>query len=153
MITSKQALKNLEIQFAEYVSGKRKKFDLAKLGVHADLRELTGTSLQKSVWLELLNIPYGTTVTYSDLAKRVGKPKAVRAVASAVGKNPLCVIIPCHRVLPKNQKKTHTKTKINDQDETKDEEMLDVGQYSLGKAIKEKLLFLEGVISYDGALS
>jgi O-6-methylguanine DNA methyltransferase len=144
-ITSKQALKNLNAQFSEYVKGKRKKFDLRKIGVHADLRELVGTALQKSVWLELMNIPYGEVISYKEFAKRVGNPKAVRAVASAVGDNPLCIVIPCHRVLPKgsvarlrsslrNKNNLKTKTKIN------------VGGYALGAGIKEALLKIEGVI-------
>lgn len=61
-----------------------------------------GTKLQRKVWDELLKIPYGTTISYSDLATRVKKPSAVRAVASACGKNPIPLIIPCHRVVGKN---------------------------------------------------
>lgn len=58
-----------------------------------------GTPFQKKVWLALTNIPKGTTVTYKELAKRVGKPRAIRAVANAVGANKLLVKIPCHRVI------------------------------------------------------
>ena len=61
-----------------------------------------GTELQRKVWEELMNIPYGTTITYSDLASRVKNPDAVRAVASACGKNPIPLIIPCHRVVSKD---------------------------------------------------
>ena len=118
--------KSLERQFAEYVDGKRKKFDLKELGLHTDLRELKGTELQKRVWLELLKIPYGTVLTYSELAQRVGKLKAVRAVASAVASNPLYIIIPCHRVVPKMSKT--------------------VGNYALGIDLKKILLRIEGVI-------
>lgn len=57
------------------------------------------TDLQKKVWLELCNIKKGEVVTYSELAKRVGKPKAVRTVATAVGKNPFLPDVPCHRVV------------------------------------------------------
>lgn len=64
--------------------------------------KLQGTEFQMKVWLELVKIPFGQTVTYSDVAKRIRKPKAVRAVASAVGQNPVCVWIPCHRVIGKN---------------------------------------------------
>ena len=58
-----------------------------------------GTSFQQKVWRELLKIPKGKTLTYKELAWRIGKPRAVRAVANAVGANPLPVIIPCHRVV------------------------------------------------------
>lgn len=61
-----------------------------------------GTELQRKVWQELAKIPYGSTISYSDLAERSGKPAAVRAVASACGKNPLPLAIPCHRVLAKD---------------------------------------------------
>lgn len=60
---------------------------------------LKGTPLQKKVWRELSTIPWGESLSYSELARRVKKPRAVRAVASAVGKNPVAVLIPCHRVL------------------------------------------------------
>ena len=63
------------------------------------LSKLNGTKFQKSVWAELLKIRRGEVITYKELAKRVGKPKAVRAVANAVGANPLPVKIPCHRVV------------------------------------------------------
>lgn len=128
------ALQSLETQFAEYVSRKRKKFDLNTLDIHSDLRELKGTELQKSVWRELLRIPYGKTLTYSELAQRVGKPKAVRAVASVVASNPLCIIIPCHRVVPKVKATVKTK------------ERLDIGNYALGKDMKRILLELEGAV-------
>lgn len=133
---------NLETQFSEYIKGKRKKFDLQKLQIHDDLRELAGTVLQKSVWQELRSIPYGKTITYSELAVRVGKPKAVRAVASAVALNPLCIIIPCHRVLPKaSSKKNATK------DGTRRNKPVDIGNYALGQDMKRILLELEGAIS------
>lgn len=61
-----------------------------------------GTSFQSSVWNALLNIPLGTTVSYSALANTCGHPSAIRAVASAVGRNPISIFIPCHRVLPKD---------------------------------------------------
>lgn len=57
------------------------------------------TPFQRRVWQELLTIPHGTTVSYSDIACRIGKPKAVRAVARAIGSNPISVLIPCHRVV------------------------------------------------------
>ena len=128
--------RSLEIQFSEYVTGKIKKFDLKKLHIHSDLRELNGTPLQKMVWKELLHIPYGKTITYSELAQRVGNPKAVRAVASAVARNPLYVIVPCHRVLPKPRQKLILKSEIK----------TDIGDYALGKDIKRILLDIEGAI-------
>ena len=60
-----------------------------------------GTDFQRAVWAELLKIPRGQVVSYSDIAERIGKPKAVRAVGSAVGANPKAPEIPCHRVVPK----------------------------------------------------
>ncbi|WP_413569330.1 methylated-DNA--[protein]-cysteine S-methyltransferase [Bdellovibrio sp. HCB117] len=67
--------------------------------------KLQGTEFQVRVWLELLKIPYGKTWTYSELAKKLRKPSAVRAIASAVAKNPVCYWIPCHRVVGKNANK------------------------------------------------
>jgi AraC family transcriptional regulator of adaptative response/methylated-DNA-[protein]-cysteine methyltransferase len=64
--------------------------------------KLQGTEFQMKVWLELLKIPRGKTITYSDLAKKIRKPTAFRAVASAVAQNPICVWIPCHRVVSKS---------------------------------------------------
>lgn len=68
--------------------------------IHSDIYlQLDGTDFQFSVWSELLNIPSGTTVSYSEISKRIGMPKASRAVGTAVGKNPIAIIIPCHRVI------------------------------------------------------
>jgi len=78
-------------QLEEYFAGQRKKFDL--------VFDLEGTSFQKQVWNELAKIPFGKTVSYRDIAKRIKNPRAVRAVGSANSKNPLCVIMPCHRVI------------------------------------------------------
>ncbi|MDP2789253.1 MAG: MGMT family protein [bacterium] len=64
-----------------------------------DVKKLAGTEFQKKVWRTLLGIKRGTTITYKELAKRVGKPRAVRAVANAVGANPCAPGIPCHRVI------------------------------------------------------
>lgn len=63
---------------------------------------LYGTAFQQSVWEELLKVPYGQTVTYSDIAERIGKPKAVRAVGTAIGANRILLIVPCHRIIGKN---------------------------------------------------
>jgi len=61
--------------------------------------KLKGTPFQKKVWQALCEIPKGETITYKELAKNIGKPKAVRAVANAVGANPLAPLVPCHRVI------------------------------------------------------
>lgn len=62
----------------------------------------SGTDFQKSVWKALQEIPYGTTQTYAEIASKIGKPRAIRAVATAIGKNPFCILIPCHRVIGTN---------------------------------------------------
>lgn len=80
-------------QINEYLDGKRKEFSIY------DLCKAEGTDFQQKVWQELLNIPYGQTKTYKDIAKNIGNEKAVRAVATAIGKNPLMIITPCHRVI------------------------------------------------------
>lgn len=64
-----------------------------------DIKKLKGTAFQKKVWRALCTIPIGQTITYKDLAKKIGKPLAVRAVANAVGANPFAPHIPCHRVV------------------------------------------------------
>lgn len=64
-----------------------------------NIDNLAGTDFQKSVWRELMKIPRGTTISYAELARRIGRPNAVRAVANAVGKNPCAPEIPCHRVV------------------------------------------------------
>ena len=104
-------------QILEYLSGQRKSFD------HLDLLELEGTDFQKSVWQTLLKIPYGKTLSYKDIANMIGRPKATRAVGTAVGKNPFLIIIPCHRVIKKDGS---------------------LGDFAYGKKIKKKLLNIEG---------
>lgn len=84
-------LEQAVIQLQEYFEGKRTHFDL-KLNPK-------GTDFQQSVWQELLNIPYGETLSYMELSKKIGDVKAIRAVAAANGKNPLWIVIPCHRVI------------------------------------------------------
>jgi methylated-DNA-[protein]-cysteine S-methyltransferase len=70
---------------------------------HFDVEmDLKGTAFQKAVWAELAKIPYGQTISYGELALRIGNPKASRAVGMANGKNPIPIIIPCHRVIGKN---------------------------------------------------
>lgn len=79
-------------QFAEYFAGRRVAFDLP-------LDRTAGTPFQRQVWQALLEIPYGETITYGELARRIGQPAAVRAVGLANGSNPLSVVVPCHRVI------------------------------------------------------
>jgi methylated-DNA-[protein]-cysteine S-methyltransferase len=78
-------------QLREYFAGTRTGFDLPLAP--------QGTEFQRSVWRQLQEIPYGATISYGELARRVGNPKASRAVGSANGKNPLPIVIPCHRVI------------------------------------------------------
>jgi methylated-DNA-[protein]-cysteine S-methyltransferase len=78
-------------QLAEYFAGRRRTFDVP-------LR-LDGTPFQQRVWRELVRIPYGRTITYAELARRVGNPSASRAVGNANGRNPVSIIVPCHRVI------------------------------------------------------
>jgi len=84
------------IQLDEYFARKRTVFDIPLI--------FAGTDFQKAVWQELLNIPYGKTVSYGELSKRLGNPKAVRAVAAANGANPISIFVPCHRVIGSNNK-------------------------------------------------
>jgi methylated-DNA-[protein]-cysteine S-methyltransferase len=84
-------LKEVVAQLKDYFSGKRNDFDL-KLNPK-------GTDFQQKVWKELLNIPFGKTISYLDIAKKLGDPKVIRAAASANGKNPLWIVVPCHRVI------------------------------------------------------
>lgn len=79
-------------QLADYFAGKRTQFDLP-----LDLQG--GTAFQQSVWQALLAIPPGGTTSYGDLSQRVGRPAAVRAVGAAIGRNPVSIVVPCHRVL------------------------------------------------------
>lgn len=78
-------------QLREYFAGTRRCFDLALAP--------SGTPFQQAVWKALLDIPYGETITYGELARRIGDVKAVRAVGLANGANPIAVIVPCHRVI------------------------------------------------------
>ena len=89
-------LNETEKQLIEYFAGHRTKFNLPL--------EFQGTTFQKSVWSALLNIPFGETRTYKDIAESIGNVKAVRAVGAANGKNPISIIAPCHRVIGANGK-------------------------------------------------
>ena len=87
-------IKNLRIQLSEYFAGVRKLFDIPLV--------IPGTEFQKKVWNELLNIPYGYTISYRQQAEALKNPLAIRAVASANGMNRISIIIPCHRVIGSN---------------------------------------------------
>ena len=99
MVTGESAiLKEAIIQLDEYFKGARKVFDLKYV--------ITGTNFQKKVWDELIKIPCGETLTYKELAIKVGNEKATRAVGNANGKNAISIIIPCHRVIVSNKSLT-----------------------------------------------
>lgn len=108
------AIRKTYLQLKEYLSGKRKNFDIEI--------EMIGTEFQKKVWKELLNIPYGETRSYKDIAIAIGNGKACRAVGNANNKNPIAIIVPCHRVVGSNGSMTG---------------------YAGGLNIKEKLLKIE----------
>ncbi len=87
-------LRRVALQVADYFEGRRTVFDLPLTA--------RGTALQQAVWRELAEIPMGSTISYAELAARVGRPRAIRAVAQAVGRNPWTLIRPCHRVIGSN---------------------------------------------------
>ncbi len=91
-------LAETERQLGEYFAGKRQDFS-----VRLDMR---GTTFQRDVWRALQEIPFGETRSYLDLAKRLGNPKATRAVGAANGRNPLSIVVPCHRVIGSSGKLT-----------------------------------------------
>lgn len=101
-------------QLGEYFKGARKKFDLPF--------DVEGSEFQNRVWKALSKIPYGKTCSYKDIAKKIRKEKAFRAVGTANGKNPLCIIVPCHRVIASDGS---------------------LGGYSGGLRVKMRLLELE----------
>jgi len=78
-------------QLAEYFAGKRRDFDLTLAP--------RGTEFQQEVWAALRTIPFGATCCYADIAERIGRPSAMRAVGAANGKNPIAIVVPCHRVI------------------------------------------------------
>lgn len=90
-IETTSILEETKRQLDEYFAGNRKAFTIP---LH-----LVGTDFQQQVWNELLNIPYGATTSYREIAQNIGKPKAVRAVAGAIGANGISILIPCHRVI------------------------------------------------------
>ena len=104
-------------QLSEYFGGKRQDFDMP-LGP-------VGTEFQQNVWRALKDIPFGELRSYSDIAREIGKPKAVRAVGAANGRNPLPIVVPCHRVIGSNGSLTG---------------------FAGGLAMKKQLLTLEGAL-------
>ena len=102
-------------QIDEFLAGRRTVFDLPL--------KTEGTDFQKSVWDELCRIPYGETASYGEIAERVGRPNAYRAVGSACNVNPIPLIIPCHRVVASNG----------------------FGGFGGGLALKKKLMEIEGI--------
>ncbi len=91
---SPSALQFARVQLEEYFAGTRQQFELP-------LHPL-GTPFQLAVWKELARIPYGVTISYGELAQRIEQPRAVRAVGAANGRNPLPIVLPCHRVIGSN---------------------------------------------------
>lgn len=87
-------LTELETQLGDYFAGSRRSFDLPLV--------LAGTGFQERVWSELLQIPYGGTISYAELARRVGSRDGSRAVGSANGANRIAIVVPCHRVIQAN---------------------------------------------------
>jgi len=103
-------------QLRDYFAGARQAFDLTL--------DLDGTDFQRRVWAALADIPYGETATYAQLARRIGRPESARAVGAAVGRNPVSIILPCHRVIGSDGRLTG---------------------YAGGLEVKKKLLAMEGV--------
>jgi methylated-DNA-[protein]-cysteine S-methyltransferase len=91
-------LMDAKIQLKDYFAGKRTRFDLPL--------DMQGTDFQKKVWTQLLKIPFGETRSYGELAKKIGNTNASRAVGAANGKNPLSIVVPCHRVIGASGKLT-----------------------------------------------
>lgn len=92
--TQNYVTQNAVSQLSDYFEGKRTDFDLPLLA--------SGTAFQKQVWQALCEIPHGQTCSYGDIANKLGNPKAVRAVGAANGKNPISIVVPCHRVIGAN---------------------------------------------------
>lgn len=92
--SGEETIQALRRELDEYFAGRRRRFDV-RCTPH-------GTPFQESVWRELLRIECGTTVTYGSIARALGKPQASRAVGLAVGRNPISILVPCHRVIGEN---------------------------------------------------
>ncbi|MFK2825391.1 methylated-DNA--[protein]-cysteine S-methyltransferase [Bacillus sp. B190/17] len=94
LVKSEETLKIYTDELREYFEGTRQSFSFPI--------DIKGTPFQEEIWKALKQIPYGNTYSYSDIAERIQKPKAVRAVGTAIGANPVLITIPCHRVIGKN---------------------------------------------------
>jgi len=103
-------------ELEEYFAGERTEFDIPMA--------FEGTEFQRQVWAELCRIPYGETISYGELASRVGRPKGPRAVGQANGRNPIPIIVPCHRVVASSG----------------------IGGYGGGLPMKRALLAVEGIV-------
>ncbi|MCL2001874.1 methylated-DNA--[protein]-cysteine S-methyltransferase [Candidatus Saccharibacteria bacterium] len=110
----------VQAEVLEYLDGERKEFSKAIQGLAMSQK---GTDFQRAVWREIAAIPYGQTATYKDLAARIGRPNAVRAVGTACGKNAYPIVVPCHRVVASGG---------------------GLGGYAFGLEMKRRLLKLEG---------
>lgn len=91
---SERPFRTAEAQLRAYFDGSLRRFDLPLI--------LAGSEFERQVWGALLGIPYGRTVSYGDLARRIGRPTASRAVGLANGRNPIAIVVPCHRVIGSN---------------------------------------------------
>jgi len=100
--SSKRWARNEEHAILRQAAGELREYFAAKRRTFSLPLRLTGTEFQEKIWREIASIPYGQTVSYSDLATRVGAPNAVRAAGTSTGRNPVSIIIPCHRVVGKN---------------------------------------------------
>lgn len=98
LLENEDVMKPYVAELIDYMEGRRKEFTLPM--------DLHGTDFQHSVWKALQEIPYGQTVSYTDIAERIQKPKSVRAVGTAIGANPVLITVPCHRVIAKSGKLT-----------------------------------------------
>lgn len=110
---------NIREQLENYLKGALTEFSCS-------IDFITGTPFQRRVWQETIKIPYGQVVTYKEIAHRVGRPKAFRAVGQALGANPVAIVIPCHRVISSNNS---------------------LCGYGLGLNLKRRLLTLEGAFA------
>ncbi len=108
------AMSDAKAQVLSYLAGERQRFDIDIL--------LLGTPFQKRVWQALGSVPYGQTASYLDVARRIGQPSAVRAVAQANGANAIALVVPCHRIIRSNG---------------------ELGGYGGGLRVKKRLLLLE----------
>ena len=116
MLKETKLIREAIIELDEYFNRKRTSFDIP-IKFH-------GTTFQNKVWMEMRNIPYGSVLSYGEIAEKIGYPKASRAVGNACNKNPIFILVPCHRVVAKNG----------------------IGGYGGNLGLKIRLLELEGAI-------